>query len=67
MRIVLLANSKKMRGRCIAGIQIDHDNQIVLDSYGHPVWIRPILENEHFNIPIEWVQDFLLLNVIELK
>ena len=36
MRLLVLANSKKFNGRCIAGIDLDSGN-----------WIRPVSKTEH--------------------
>ena len=43
-RFVCLANSYKEGGRCIAGIELDeNDEPIMVD--GHPKWIRPVSES----------------------
>ena len=36
MRLLVMANSKKLKGRCIAGIDIDTGK-----------WVRPVSNNEH--------------------
>jgi len=40
-RLVCLSNSNKLGGRCLAGIELDNQNNPVI-IYGRPKWIRPI-------------------------
>jgi hypothetical protein len=66
IRFVCLANSVKLGGRCIAGIELDNQNnpRIQLD---HPKWIRPISEMVHGEVNIDLVSHINLLDIVELE
>jgi hypothetical protein len=65
-RIICLANSFKEGGRCLAGIDLDNNNQPVYEN-GRPKWIRPVCNTPHGEIPNHWVQLFQLLNIVEFE
>ena len=66
---VCLANSWKLGGRCIAGIEvrIEDDQFVVVREGGEPVWIRPVSGNEHGEVPTNAVNAFSLLDVLEIE
>lgn len=64
MRILCLANSFKEGGRCLAGIQLDPHNHPVLHS-NRPVWIRPVSDTEHGQVPNELCIGISALDVLE--
>lgn len=66
IRIVCLANSIKIGGRCIAGIELDNRNNPKIQS-GHPKWIRPISRMGHGEVNIQLVSHISLLDVVELE
>ena len=66
IRIVCLANSIKIGGRCLAGIQLDAANKPIF-SRGKPKWIRPISKLGHGEVPTACAEPFELLDVIEFE
>ncbi len=68
---ICLANSYKRGGRCIAGVEIDSDNNIIYNRDGNPKWIRPIADTQYGEIPnddadcIKLFSHVCLLNVEE--
>lgn len=66
IRFVCLANSVKLGGRCIAGIELDNRNNPRIQS-GHPKWIRPISEMEHGEVDINLVSHVNLLDIVEIE
>ena len=64
-RFVCLANSSKEGGRCIAGIELDNDNNPVIFN-GRPKWIRPVCDTVHGEIPIPVAEPFQLLDIIQV-
>jgi hypothetical protein len=65
-RMVCLANSFKEGGRCIAGIELDNENKVVLQN-GRPKWIRPVCSTPHSEVPNSIAEPFKLLDIIELE
>jgi len=65
MKVVCLANSYKTGGRCIAGIELDDNNDVVLVN-GKPKWVRPVSNNENHEIANELVEGLLLLDIFEI-
>lgn len=64
-RFVCLANSYKEKGRCVAGIELDKKNNPILLE--RPKWIRPISDLAHGEIPNEIVENYQILDIIELE
>lgn len=65
-RLVCLANSFKEGGRCLAGIELDNQNNPVIVN-GRPKWLRPVCNTEHGEVPNEIAEPFKILNIIELE
>jgi hypothetical protein len=67
--LVCLANSRKQRGRCLAGIEVQlrGDDFEVVREGGHPVWIRPVSTSPHGELPTRTVEAFHLLDVLEVE
>jgi hypothetical protein len=65
-RIVCLANSFKEGGRCLAGIELDNQNNPVIVN-GRPRWIRPICNTLHGEVPNHIAEPFQILDIIDLK
>lgn len=64
-RFVCLANSFKEGGRCLAGIELDANNNPLIIN-GHPKWIRPICNTPHGEVPNEIAVPFQILDIIEI-
>lgn len=65
-RLVCLSNSKKLGGRCLAGIELDdHNNPVFIN--GSPKWIRPVSEAVHGEVPTDWVHHLNILDIIEIE
>lgn len=64
---ICLANSYKRGGRCIAGIEIDSENNIVLNKDGNPKWIRPIANTQYGQIPNNDANNIKLLSSVGLS
>jgi len=65
-RIVCLANSFKEGGRCVAGIELNQENEVIFkDSI--PKWIRPVCKTEHDEIPNYLVLNIKPLDIIEFE
>ena len=63
---ICLANSFKEGGRCLAGIEVDkNDNPIIIA--GRPKWIRPICNTLHGEVPTEIAHPFHIMDVLELE
>lgn len=62
-RIVCLANSYKEGGRCVAGIELNQDNELLCDKK----WIRPVCRTQHGEIPIHLVFSIKPLDIIEFE
>jgi len=55
MRIVILANSKRQGGRCVAGISLDTGD-----------WIRPVPRSDSRAIPSKLVANLTLLDIVDV-
>lgn len=64
-RFVCLANSFKEGGRCLAGIELDNNNNPIIEN-GHPKWMRPICNTPHGEIHTHLVVHLNILDVIEI-
>ena len=64
-RFVCLANSYKEGGKCLAGIELDVNNNPILVN-NRPKGIRPICNNEHGEVPTHLVSQFKILDIIEI-
>lgn len=64
-RFVCLANSFKEGGRCLAGIELDNNNNPIIEN-GHPKWIRPICNTPHGEVHIHLVVHLNILDIIEI-
>jgi len=60
-----LGNSFKEGGRCLAGIEIDDNNNPIINN-GRPRWIRPICDTPHGEVPTHLVANIRLLDLIEI-
>jgi hypothetical protein len=65
-KFICLANSFKEGGRCLAGIEVDANNNPVIIN-GRPKWIRPVCNTPHGEIPNHIAEPFQILNIIELE
>jgi len=65
-RFVCLANSYKEGGRCVAGIELDNNNNPKTKN-GSPKWIRPICDTLYKEIPTDLVAQLNLLDIIEIE
>ena len=65
-RFVCLANSFKEKGRCLAGIELDANNNPILAN-GRPKWIRPVCNTPHGEVPNHIAERFQILDIIELE
>lgn len=66
MRIVCLANSYRVGGRCLGGIELDQFNRPVFKN-GRPRWVRPVCNTAHEEVPNELVAHISLLDIIEFE
>lgn len=66
MRILCLANSFRVGGRCLGGIELDMDNNPVIVN-GRPKWVRPIINTQQEEVPTNLVGHIYLLDIIEFK
>ena len=66
MKLLCLANSYKEGGRCIAGILLDNDHNPILKNHS-PIWIRPVCNAEHGQIPNHLCQNIQPLDIIEIN
>ena len=64
---ICLANSYKRGGRCIAGIEIDSDNNIIYNKDGNPQWIRPIANTQYGEIPNNEAECIKILSHVGLS
>ena len=65
-KFICLANSFKEGGRCLAGIELDANNNPVLVN-GRPKWIRPICNTAHGEVPNHIAQPFQILDIIQIN
>ncbi len=66
MKIVCLANSFRVGGRCLGGIELDQNDNPVIQN-GRPRWIRPVCNTEHEEVPTELVSHISLLDIVEIE
>lgn len=66
MILLCLANSYKEGGRCIAGIQLDNNHNPILKN-NSPIWIRPVCEADHGQVPNHLCQNIQPLDIIEIN
>lgn len=66
-RFICLANSHKYGGRCLAGLEINADDDIVWGDSGRPRWIRPVWSDNHGAIPFYYVHRIQLLDIVEIE
>jgi hypothetical protein len=64
-KFICLANSYKEGGRCVAGIELDANNNPIITG-GRPKWIRPVTGAEHGVIPTVMAESFKVLDIIEI-
>jgi hypothetical protein len=64
MRMVCLANSFRHRGRCLGGILLDSNNNIIVNN-GKPRWVRPIGSSGNDEVPLHIAKQINLLDIIE--
>lgn len=65
-RFVCLGNSVKQGGRCLAGMQLDVNNDPILE-FGKPKWIRPTCNTLHGEVPNQIALPFKLLDILEIN
>jgi len=65
-RFVCLANSFKEGGRCLAGIELDANNNPRMVN-GNPKWIRPICNTPHGEVHTHLVSHINILDIIEVE
>jgi hypothetical protein len=65
-RFVCLANSFKEGGRCLAGIELDKNNNPIIAN-GRPKWVRPICNTPHGEVPTDLVAHIEILDIIEIE
>ena len=66
MKIVVLANSFKEGGRCLAGVELDNNNNPIFVN-NRPKWIRPICNTAHCEVPNEIALPYQILDIIEIN
>ena len=66
IRFVCLANSIKEGGRCLAGIQLNNNNEPIIEING-PKWIRPICKTQYGQVYTYWVSKITLLDIVEIE
>lgn len=67
--ILCLANSYKHGGRCIAGIEVEIDDEklkIIKSSYDIPVWIRPISHFSAGEVPMSDASKIGILSLVKV-
>lgn len=66
-RFICLANSIKLGGRCLGGIELDLNNNPLVVN-GHPKGLRPICCNTpHGELPTHLVSHINILDIIEIE
>lgn len=64
-KFICLANSFKEGGRCLAGIELDANNNPVILN-GRPKWIRPVCNSGHGEVPNNIAEHIQILNILEI-
>lgn len=65
-RFVCLANSHKHGGRCLAGIEINEQDELQRTEEGGLRWIRPVWPDKTGAIPFYRVDKIQLLDIVEV-
>lgn len=65
-QFVCLANSNKLQGRCVAGIEMSSHSMPIINN-ANPKWIRPVSSNLHGEISTDLVTHLNLLDIIEIE
>ena len=65
---VCLANSKKYRERCIAGVEVKEisGSYKIVEKDGKPQWLRPVSGSQHGAVSSGLVEDINLMDVVEV-
>ena len=63
---ICLANSYKRGGRCIAGIEVDCNNNAMLNNNGNPRWMRPIADTLYGEIPNHIANNIKMLSLVRI-
>jgi hypothetical protein len=66
MRLLVLANSYKEGGRCLAGIELGINTKPIFIG-GKLNWIRPVCDTIHCQIPSQNVSHISILDIIEIE
>jgi hypothetical protein len=66
MKMLCMANSFRHGGRCLGGILIDNNNQVVKDN-NKTVWVRPISKTDRSQIPESLSKHISLLDIVEFS
>jgi hypothetical protein len=69
---ICLANSKKYTQRCIAGIELAKAPRPgvkyeIVRKDERPIWLRPVSDSGHGEIPAELVDHISLLDIVEVE
>lgn len=64
-KFICLANSYKEGGRCIAGVEIENNNPVLVN--GRLKWIRPICNTEHGEVPTNIASHIQILNIVKIQ
>lgn len=65
-KFICLANSIKEGGRCMAGIELDGNNNPIFVN-NRPKWVRPVCNTPHGEVPNSLAEPFNILDIIELE
>lgn len=66
MRMVCLANSFRHGGRCLGGVLLDSNNNIIYNN-DQPRWIRPIGNTGNEEVSLHISEQINLLDIIEFQ
>lgn len=66
MKIICLANSFRVGGRCLGGIELDQNDNPVFQN-NRPKWVRPVCNTEHEEVPTHLVSNISLLDIIKFQ
>lgn len=67
--LLLLANSWKHGGRCLAGVEVEFDGErwvFKLGDQERPIWVRPVSRDAHGEISHQMADPLKILEVIHL-
>jgi len=70
--LIVLANSRKYSGRCVAGVELlpiqkRGQRYEIKSTHGRPAWIRPIQGTKFGQVDEHLVEDINLLDVIKIE